>query len=456
MAVAAFATLCVLVLTKATAMLEPDDYAYLASIVGLSHGEILLTTAQYHALSHLLGDGGQSIPQWVHLADGRWISQKNPGYQFLAVPFYLVGGSVGLRMAPLFYGALACGALFLGARRWLGRWGGSAAVLLYCTSGAALTFAWRPTMETFTDASLVAAGAGLLLWAMLAVDSPARRRLVAGVAAFVALGLATVTRYTDVLEMGVAVLIVVAFARRAQLRRTTMAAWLGVVAGFGVLVVCFDTVVYGGPFATGYTSGLITFSPSAILPNLAHLPLDLVEVMPMALVGVAAVVWIAVRVLAAKWKPAATHLWTLPERYQDAAVGGALALGWAAIWVLYLAYNWTVNQRVGSDPLHVVRFYLPTLGLIALLGAWAMVRFPVAVWVGVGSALLGFGIASFHVMSAAGGPGGGPGGGLGGGGLGGGLGSRDGARGGLLPGGNSLGGNGAASRPGPFPRGPAG
>lgn len=445
-AVAGLAALCVLVLTKATSMLEPDDYAYQASIVGLSHGQLLLTTAQYHALSRLLGDGGQSIPQWVHLADGRWISQKNPGYPFLAVPFYLLGGSAGLRAAPLFYGALACGALFVGARRWLGQWGGSVAVLLFCTSGAALTFAWRPTMASFTDASLVAAGAGLLVWTMLAVEASARRRLVAGLGAFVALGLATVTRYTDVLELGVAVLAVVVFARRARLPWTTVAAWLGVVAAFGVLVLVFDSLVYGGPLETGYSAGLITFSLSAILPNVAHLPLDLVEVMPMAAAGVVAVGWIAWRALAPEWDPATAHPWSVAERYRDAAVGGALALGWAAIWGLYLAYTWTEGQRVGSDPVHVVRFYLPALGLIALLGAWALVRFPVAVWVGVVGALLGLGIASFHVMSAVGAAGPGPGGSGAGG-----LGSGG---GGLGPGGGGLEPGGGGVR-GPFPRGPA-
>ena len=46
-----FIFLAILVLTKATALLEPDDYAYRASIVALSHGHILLTNTQYEALN---------------------------------------------------------------------------------------------------------------------------------------------------------------------------------------------------------------------------------------------------------------------------------------------------------------------------------------------------------------------------------------------------------------------
>ena len=65
-----------------------------------------------------------------------------------------------IRWVPLFYGALACLGCSSATRRWLGRFGGLAAVGLYCSSGAALAFAWRDYMPTFTDASLIAAGSG--------------------------------------------------------------------------------------------------------------------------------------------------------------------------------------------------------------------------------------------------------------------------------------------------------
>lgn len=399
-AAAGFAALCVLVLTKATAMLEPDDYAYQASIVALSHGHVLLTTAQYHELSRRLGDGGGSIPQWVHLPDGRWMSQKNPGYPFLAVAFYAVGT---LRLAPLFYGALASMALFLAGRRWLGAWGGAVAVLLYCTSGAAITFAWRPTMETFTDASLVATGTGLLLWTMLAVDVSARRRFLVGLGAFAALEAATFTRYTDVLELAVAAAAVLCLARRCRLRRWTVSGWMATVAGSGASVLLFDALVYGAPLKTGYAAGLITFSFSAVGPNLAHLPWKLVEAMPMVLVAAVSVVWIAARAVVPRAAAEGS------ARRRDGGVALALLAGWLAMWGLYLSYTWTVGQ-VGGDPVHVVRFYLPVLGPVALLAAWTLVRLPVVVWAAAVLTLLGAGIASFHVLSAAGGQRFGPGG----------------------------------------------
>jgi hypothetical protein len=153
-----------------------------------------LSWAQAHALAgqlapqlgqYRLGPGAGGGPvQWVQLAGGRWISEKDPGYPYLAVAFQALGL---MRLAPLFYGALACLGLYVSGRRWLGRFGGAAAVGLYCSSGAAILFAWRDYMPTFTEASLIAAGTGALLWVVLAAGVSTRRRTWTGLAGFVAL-----------------------------------------------------------------------------------------------------------------------------------------------------------------------------------------------------------------------------------------------------------------------------
>lgn len=51
-AVAAFAVLCVVVLSSAARLAEPDDYAYRASIVAITQGHFLtLSTAQVDRLA---------------------------------------------------------------------------------------------------------------------------------------------------------------------------------------------------------------------------------------------------------------------------------------------------------------------------------------------------------------------------------------------------------------------
>jgi hypothetical protein len=362
LAVVVFAVMCTAVLSVAAQTAEPDDGAYRASIVAMTEGHFLtLSMAQAEALAAKLGDNPAAPPnQWVQLADGRFISEKDPGYPFLASPFEGLGL---IRWAPLFFGALACLGLFLGARRWLGRFGGVAAVGLYCSSGAAMAFSWRDYMPTFTDASLVAAGLGILLWTLLATEASSRRRTCAGLAGFVALELATYVRYTNIVILGCAVVAVIAAWRTGagRLGLRTLSAWLLSVIAFCIGLALFDDLVYGGPLKTGYRPGEITFALGAIGPNLRLVPAHLIQAMPMMILGLAALLWIVVQRL---------------------------------------------MLRRARGPRQDVRFYLPATAAISLLGAWLVTRVPGHAWqAGLTAALIAvmfvLGVSSFHAMYAA-------------------------------------------------------
>lgn len=61
-AVAAFAALCAAALSFAPRLVEPDDHAYQASIVGITQGHWLtLSTAQADALGRQLGSPGVGV-----------------------------------------------------------------------------------------------------------------------------------------------------------------------------------------------------------------------------------------------------------------------------------------------------------------------------------------------------------------------------------------------------------
>jgi hypothetical protein len=170
--------------------------------------------------------------------------------------------------------------------------------------------------------------------------------------------------------------------------------------------VAVDTLVYGGPLTSGYAPGGVTFSLSAILPNLRYLPIHVIEAMPMLVLGLAAIVWIIRR---------RGHT---ADARRDFAIALALAASWMGVWGLYATYTWTATP--GGSTLQVVRFYVPAVGAIALLGAWLVVNLPrraasiaaVAVIV----ALFGLGVWNFdsthqfsgigHYGQRTGGPGG--------------------------------------------------
>ena len=308
-----------------------------------------------------------------------------------------------IRLAPLFYGLLACLGLFFGARRWLGRFGGPAAVGLYCSSGAALLFAWRDYMPTFTDASLIAAGSGALLWAVLATEASSRRRTWAGLAGFVAIEAATFVRYTNVVILGCAVVAVIVSWQRqsAKLPLRTLCWWLASVAAFGAGIAVFDDRVYGGPLTTGYPPGEVTFRASAIGANLRIMPAHLMQAMPMLVLGLVALAWIIVRWLVLRRVGGEVGV----SVRRDLCVALALAASWFAIWALYSAYTWTTDPT--GVTVQVVRFYLPAIGAISLLGAWLVTRIPGRAWLAgltstaVITALFGLGAWAFHDMYAA-------------------------------------------------------
>ena len=416
--VAAFA---LAVLIPATSLLEPDDYAYRAAILALSQGHLWLTNSQYLAMAHHFAtlDGGHSagITQWVHQANGHWISEKNPGYPFFAVVFQWLHLT---RLIPVFYGALASLALYLGGRRWLGRWGGTLAVGLFLSSGAARVFGWRWTMPTFTDASLVATGIGLLLWSCLADDASRRRRGVVGLLGLLALDGAVFCRYTDVaiLLLALVAIVLVSLLAKEVIPRRQLAWWLGVQVLVGAGLLGINAALYGSATKTGYSTGEITFSLSAISGNLSVMPSPLVRAMPVLVLAVIALVVAPVLYLVRRRQPERRG-----PASRDLVIVAVLGAMFLAVFGLYLCYDWTAQMGShvggpggghggpagghggpggGGGYVHLIRFYVPALAPMALLGAWLLTRIPT--WIGfvVLAGLITMGAASYHTMSASG------------------------------------------------------
>ncbi len=400
LAVAVFATMCFVVLSIAPQMAEPDDGAYRASIVAMTQGHYLtLSVPQAEALARQLDNFPPLLSTQWELTRGRYMSEKDPGYPFLATPFYGLGI---IRWAPLFYGALGCLGLFMGARRWLGSFGGLAAVGLYCSSGAALAFAWRDFMPTFTDASLVAAGSGALLWALLAAEASSRLRSCVGLAAFLALELATFVRYTDIVILACATIAVIPASRMraAKLPFRTLCTWLASVAAFGIGLAAFDDLVYGGPLKSGYPPGAVTFDLGAIGANLGLMPGDLMQAMPMLVLGLTALVWIVARWMMLHQTDGDAGAVARRDLWVAASLGGS----WFAIWALYLTYTGTTEG--GNVAVQNGRLYIPAIGAVSLLAAWLATRIPSRAWRAavtstVVVASFAVGVSAFHAMYAA-------------------------------------------------------
>jgi hypothetical protein len=238
-----------------------------------------------------------------------------------------------------------------------------------------------------------------LVWAVLATEAHRRRRTWVGLAAFAALEVATFVRYTNVVILACAVLAsCVAWRRVPRLPLGTLCWWLGSVAIFGAGIAVFDDRVYGGPLKTGYQPGEVTFSLGAIGPNLRLMPAHLMQAMPFLVLALIALGWITARRMV-------TDRDEVEDARRDMGVAAALAASWLAIWGLYSTYTWTNDPTNGS--VGDVRFYVPALSAIALLGAWLVTRLPRSpslrslVTVTVIAVLFGLGIWAYYAMYGA-------------------------------------------------------
>jgi hypothetical protein len=398
--IAVWVSFSAIVLAKVPILFEADDYAYRASIVALKNGLITLSASQYAQLNGALRGSGQfGIYQWVHLADGSWISEKNPGFPFLAEPFYLLGN---LRMIPVFYSLLAVTGLYLGARKWFGAGAGLVASISFLFSGASLAYANRLTMPTFTEACLVAAALGLLLWSCKSGDSH-RARVVLSSLAFVFLGAAVFSRYTNaVIYVGVLFPFLV-FYKRLHFLWGAVLCWMGVTASFATLILCFNNHFYGGWLKSGYSGQHFASSLSNFPKNISQITPFLLESMPVVLLAL----WGAYHLL--KKEPSVTG----GVARQRRVLGMVLVLSVVLPWGLYFGYDRTAFNLSSQAAFHVVRFYVPALGALALLATSQLMKIGfrlrvVLLVILVACSLWSFATLTTQVPPAPGQPGGAP------------------------------------------------
>ena len=105
-------------------------------------------------------------------------------------------------------------------------------------------------MPTFTEASLIAAGTGALLWVVLAAEASTRRRTWVGLAGFVVLEAATFSRYTNIVVLACAVIAVTwlrgrrAGGQRAAAARRDLAVALALAACWAAVWVLYATYTW--------------------------------------------------------------------------------------------------------------------------------------------------------------------------------------------------------------------
>ena len=291
LAVAAFAALCIVVLSVAAQTAEPDDGAYRASIVAMTEGHFLtLSTAQAETLARKLGDNPAAPPnQWV--AAGRTdgtSARRTPATRSSRRRSRSSASSAGHRSSSGRSPASGCSSA-PGA----GSAASAASPRSACTAHPEPR--WRSPGATTCRRSPTPR------WSRPAPDSCCGRCWRPRRAPDGAPGSASPDSWRsssrpssatpNIVILGCAVVaVIVAWRlRAATLALRTLCWWLPSVAVFCAGAGhSSTTVVYGGPLTTGYQPGEVTFALGAIGPNLRLMPAHLIQAMPMLVLGLVA------------------------------------------------------------------------------------------------------------------------------------------------------------------------
>jgi hypothetical protein len=370
---------------------EPDDWAYRYATENFSHWRLTVDGPLHQQQVIEAQKQGGQLGQYVQIGPDTWAFEKTPGYAFFLVPFYLLG-------IPQLANILLAGGLILITytllKQLFDERSACIGSLLILFTPVSLAMLQREFMDSFASLVLPSIGGGLyILFCLKKYElKPATATCILFLSGLF-LGLGVVVRYTDAVVVAVFALhfLVTQFqslriGQRAAVLRAMLSFGLGVSLPLGLLIL-YQNAVFGSPLAYGYeyTRGNVKFAYDylgdskawqIIITNFKKLPLPLVTGFPLLLAALPGM-------LILLWQKTSATVPAL-RRYQGkldwphlSTSITILLIGWfAAIFGLYIMYEWTANQRPDAPFITVARFYLPALLPIVIMAVLFLYKLP--------------------------------------------------------------------------------
>ncbi len=408
-----FIAAAALILATPLQMPDPDDWAYYHGAKNFSAGDF--TVSNYAQAEQALEtmQQGNSLLQYLPLEYNKWVLEKAPGYVFYLVPFWKMGlprwGNVVLALGMVIV-------TFILLKRLRGERAAMIGSLLILFTPIALVMLNRAYMDTYASLAMLVIGGGLYLYYHLE-----RERLTAvkgGILLFLAfffIGWSVIARYTNlliaiILALHLVVMRCIAW-RRGQ--KTGFGAEIIPLAlGIGLplaAILLYNYYVFASPLVYGYAVSPypINFAvqyigqvdaagesiPWQILRyNLEGYGRNLFIGFPLLFIGLPGFLLVLYYKCAAffrrgraegRWSSLNSELpWNIL----------LVLIGWfAAVFLLYLGYEWTAGLKMGGGFVLLNRFLLPGLFPIVVIAALVIDRFPLGVLAPVVAALVVWG-----------------------------------------------------------------
>ena len=381
-------------------LFEPDDWAYYYAVRNFAEGNLVVNDAVRIAQSReAQADGGQ-LGQYVSIGGGKWALEKAPGFPIFEVPFQLLGiprwGNVMLALGMTL-------ATFILLKRLRDEKAACIGSLLMLFTPVSLVMLNRSYMDSFAAGAFLLMGGALYIYWLL--ERKHRGPLAGSLmlfSAFLLIAWSVVTRYTNVTVAAVFALHFAVVEIHSLLKKRGKQGLFEIAAGaVGAAIplaflLIYDNIVFGSPFDYGYqyTQGDISFAFqhigsstrtggsvfwNIIITNLKLAPHTLFTGFPLlviALPALAIAMWAAFRRRKGAWYNLSAVLrWDIL----------LIIIGWfAAVFFLYITYEWTANQQMATRPFIVMaRFYLPGLFPLAVISALLLSKVPTKLALGV-------------------------------------------------------------------------
>ena len=364
-------------------MRENADWSFYSATQNFSQGRFTVDGITVGLQDNEAYKYGGQINQYVLVGDNRWALTEAPGYIFYLLPFYYMHAT---ELGNFVLAAGMAAVTYLLLKRLKDEKTACLGSLLLLFTPVALAMMQREYIDSFGAAAFLSMGGGLYIYYCLRSQELTPR--ASGVLLFLAglaLGWSVAANYYNAL-----VVLVFILHFSFMLGRSWMAgqrrkvAWSPLWIGLGLALplaglLVYQAAVFGSPWRFGfqYAQLPVSFSLHFLRSNIKYVTVALLTGFPLLLPGVAALfaaLFQKVRWLMARRKTeTSADFW--PEMRWDILL---LMAAWiAAVYGLYLNYEWTADTQVIAMPFIVMaRYYLPAALPLTVMAVLWLERVP--------------------------------------------------------------------------------
>jgi hypothetical protein len=383
-------------------MRESTDWSFQYATQNFSQGKFTVDSVTIGLEDAQAHEHGGLLSQYVLVGNNRWALTDAPGSIFYLLPFYDINAPA---LGNLVLAAGMAVVAYMLLKRLRDEKTACLGLLLLLFTPVALAMMQRVYVNGFAAAAFLSMGGGLYIYYCLRQQELSSRS--AGILLFLAglgLGWSVLANYYNALVVLVFILhFIFMFMRSWLMGRRRAAVWSALWTGLGLAIplaglLVYQNAVFGSFWRFGfqYAQLPVSFGLNYLRTNIKYVTVALLVGFPLLLPGVAAFFIALYQKVSLRKRPHKTD--EVSDNWPELRWDLLLLLGgWiAAVYGLYLNYEWTANTNTAGMPFIVMaRYYLPAALPLMLLAVLWLGRIPRKLALAVAVLALVWGVVFF-------------------------------------------------------------